>query len=161
MLAIGKSPQAMSEPVLEFGGEEDFAVPAARVFEVVTDLDQLPGTIPDLASSERVDEKTLRCVVRPGFSFLRGKLKMTITIDEAIAPSQATMSVLAKGIGVGIRILSRLDIADTETGSRLNWKAEVLELKGLVASVSPGLIRAAADQVIRHSWGKLRSQLEG
>ena len=31
--------------------------------------------------------------------------------------------------------------------------------KGLAAALSPGLIKAAADQVIRHAWQQVRTQL--
>ena len=37
--------------------------------------------------------------------------------------------------------------------------ARVDELKGLISAVSPGLIKAAADQVIRHAWTAVRKAL--
>jgi carbon monoxide dehydrogenase subunit G len=145
---------------LEFHGEEQFDVPPARLFAALTDLDSFARIIPDLQSSERIDERTLKCVVRPGFSFLRGTLNLTIALGELSPPQSAAMRVTADGIGAHLAIDSRLEITPDEMGSRLHWSATVVELKGLVATISRPLITAAADQVIRQSWQKVREALD-
>jgi hypothetical protein len=33
-------------------------------------------------------------------------------------------------------------------------------MKGLVATISPGLVRAAADQTVRNGWKKLHERLD-
>jgi carbon monoxide dehydrogenase subunit G len=149
----------MAKKNIEFGGEERFAASREKLYALLTDLGAMAGTIPDLVSSEKVDERTMKCVVRPGFSFLRGTMRLTITVGETQAPQRATMSVAAQGIGVGMNVVSQLTISAEGTGSRLDWTAKIEELKGLVSAVSPGLIMAAADQVIRHAWGQVRKQL--
>src|SRR6478672_9879544 len=83
-----------------FGGHEQFASSPEKLFSLLTDLDSLAATIPDLVSAEKVDERTMRCVVRPGFSFLRGTMKLEIVMNEVTAPESATMNVSAQGIGV-------------------------------------------------------------
>ncbi len=88
-------------------------------------------------SSERADDKTLRCVVRPGFSFLRGTMKLAITLDESKPPESAAMRVAAQGIGVSLEIVSSLRITPEGSGSRLTWQARVEKLKGLVARAQP------------------------
>ncbi len=150
----------MNDRVRQFGGEERFGAPIERVFAVVADLDRMAQNIPDATSIERVDASTLRCVVRPGFSFLRGTLKLSITIDELEPPRRAAMRIDAKGIGVAMRVVSRIELAPDGDGSRLTWDARIDEMSGLVATVSPALVKAAADQVIRHSWEQVRRQLE-
>ncbi|HEX3727802.1 MAG TPA: SRPBCC domain-containing protein [Pirellulales bacterium] len=148
----------MANPI-EFGGEEQFRATPEQLYAQLTNLDAMAATIPDLVEAERVDEQTLKCVVRPGFSFLRGTMKLTITLDQLAEPTSATMSVVAQGIAVGMTVRSHLAIAADGSGSRLTWTATVAELKGLIAAVSPGLISAAADQVIRHAWTQIRQQL--
>jgi carbon monoxide dehydrogenase subunit G len=144
---------------IEFGGEETFRAAPEALYALLTNLDAMAVTIPDLVSAERVDERTLKCVVRPGFSFLRGTMKLAIALGDTTPLERATMNVTAQGIGVGMNVISRLAIAPEGTGSKLTWSAEVAELKGLIAAVSPGLISAAADQVIRHAWSQVREQL--
>jgi carbon monoxide dehydrogenase subunit G len=144
---------------IEFGGEEHFRSSPEKLFALLTNLDAMAATIPDLVSAERAADGTLKCVVRPGFSFLRGTMKLAIALAEAAPSERATMRVSAQGIGVGMNVISQLAIAPEGEGSKLTWTAQVAELKGLIAAVSPGLISAAADQVIRHAWAQVRKQL--
>lgn len=149
----------MVTPATQFGGEELFAASPERVFAVLTDLDALAASIPDLVSSERPDASTLRCVVKPGFSFLRGTLKLAITMADLQPPRSATMTVVAQGIGVSMQVRSSIEIEAAETGSRLRWSATLERMTGLLSSVSPGLVKAAADQTIRHAWQQARQRL--
>ncbi len=149
----------MADKQIEFGGEEQFDVPPERLYAVLTDLDAMAATIPDLVSAEKVDKRTLKCVVRPGFSFLRGTMRLTIELGECLPPQSATMCVTAQGIGVGMHVVSQLEIVPEDAGSRLKWTARIDERKGLIAAVSPGLITAAADQVIRHAWMAVRGKV--
>ena len=149
----------MSGATNEFGGEERFAATPEKLYGLLTNLDAMSATIPDLVSSERVDERTLKCVVRPGFSFLRGTMKLTLTLGDTLPPSSAAMTVSAQSIGVAMDVASQLSISPEGAGSRLLWTARIEKLKGLISAVSPGLIKAAADQVIRHAWSQVRKQL--
>ena len=106
-----------------------------------------------------MDDHTLKCVIKPGFSFLRGTMRTTIQLGECKPDRQATMNVEAAGIGVGMVIASQLNIEPEGTGSRLIWQARIEQRKGLLAAVSPSLIRGAADQVIRHTWSAVRRKL--
>jgi carbon monoxide dehydrogenase subunit G len=148
----------VAQPI-EFGGEEQFASTPEKLYALLTDLDAMRHTIPDLVSAEMVDPDTMKCVVRPGFSFLRGTMRLTIALVDREPPTSATMRVAAQGIGVGMTVASRLNIEPVGAGSLLRWTASVEELKGLIAAVSPGLITAAADQVIKHAWNEVRKKL--
>ncbi len=151
----------MPAAAIEFGGEEHFDTTPDRLYAVLTDLDIVANNIPDLKSSERVDERTLRCVVRPGFAFIRGTMKLTITMDELNPPESATMRIDAKGIGAKFRVESHFEISSDGAGSLLKWKADIPQMSGLVATISPALLRGAADQVIRQGWEKTRLSLAG
>jgi carbon monoxide dehydrogenase subunit G len=86
-------------------------------------------------------------------------MKLTIALAEATPHSHAAMNVAASGIGVSMDVVSQLKISSDGSGSRLDWSAQVLNRKGLISAVSPTLIKAAADQVIRHAWTQVRKQL--
>jgi carbon monoxide dehydrogenase subunit G len=144
---------------LQFGGEELFLAPPDKVYALLTDLDGLGASIPDLVSAQRVDERTLNCTVRPGFSFLRGTMKLKITLDELAPPTQATLRIDSQGIGVAMKVVSRMSLEPDGAGTKLTWSADVPEMKGLVATVSPGLVKAAAEQVIRHGWKQMHVRL--
>ena len=146
----------------QFAGSEDFAAAALRVYAALIDLDPqapLARSIPELASAEAVDATTLRCVVRPGFSFLRGTIRLTILIAEQNPQERnVAMRVTGSGIGMSLKIECRVTVVETDAGSRIDWQAQVLERKGLIAAVSPSLIRGAAEKVIRDGWDAMRAQ---
>ncbi len=143
-----------------FQGEERFKADAAKVYNTLTDLDGLKDSIPDLVSAQRIDDRTVSCVVRPGFSFLRGTMKMTITLDKTEPGRAAAMSVNADGIGVGMKMESRFSVETEGAGSLVKWEAQVVEMRGLIKAVGPTLIRAAADKVVRDGFARLRARIE-
>lgn len=149
----------MAASVLEMGGEEDFTASPETLYSALTDVDAIAAGIPDLVSSEKVDERTLRCVVRPGVSFLRGTMKLTIAVDPTEPPRKAEMQIDAKGIGVTMQVCSSLEVTPSDGGSTLKWTGRVEKMTGLVATISPALVKAAADQVIRKGWSEIRKQL--
>ncbi len=144
-----------------FAGEESFAASADRTFAALIDPDVLAQCIPDLVSSKRVDDHTLQCTVKPGFSFIRAKLKMTVVLNE-IDPAQrsAVIDITSKGIGTSMNVQCRLAVTGQEGRSRVVWKANIAQLSGLIAAVSPALIRGAADKVIQDGWSSLRPIVE-
>lgn len=149
----------MAQSLAEFGGEELFAAAPERLFDALTNLDALAASIPELVSAEKTDERTLKCVVKPGFSFLRGTLKLTIAIAELKPPVAAAMNIAGQGIGASIAIASRLNIEPADSGSRLKWQAAIERASGLLATVPSGLVKAAADQTIRNAWQRVREKL--
>jgi carbon monoxide dehydrogenase subunit G len=150
----------MAENDLTFGGEESFSVPVQRLFAFVSDLESLARVLPNVESTERVDDRTLRCVVRPGVSFLRGKLTTLITLADLQPTELATLTLDSKTIGAQLAVEAALHFAPRDTGSKLTWHAKITRRTGLVAAVSSTLIRAAAEQSIRQGWQNLRVAVE-
>jgi carbon monoxide dehydrogenase subunit G len=150
---------AVSEPKLQLAGTESFPAAREAVFDLLTDLDQLAGNIPDLESAQRVDERTLACVVRPGFSFMRGKVNLTIRLVKQVRPESAEMETEMKGIGQAMQAESSIALRPTEGGCQLDWEVRVVQLKGLIATVSPGLVKAAAQRIIEQSYARVREKL--
>jgi carbon monoxide dehydrogenase subunit G len=70
------------------------------------------------------------------------------------------MHVVAHGIGATIEIDSRMRVEPAAEGSLLHWTAQVTRLEGLVATVSKPLIQAAAGQVAKSTWEKVRRRVE-
>lgn len=143
----------------DFGGQERFQAVPAALFAELTDLDRMAATIPDLVSSEKIDDRTLKCVVKPGFSFLRGTLKLTISLTSLEPPSHAAMTIDAQGIGAAMQIVSEMAVSPEGAGSRLDWNARLESARGLLASVPGGLVKAAADQLVRQTWQRVRERL--
>lgn len=148
---------AITDP---FTGEETFKADPAKVFGVVTDLDALARAVPGLVSSERIDATSVKCVVKPGLSFIGGSVKATLSVPETKAPERAVIRVLSTGIGMTLNIDATLAISGGPGETRLAWSAQVVSMSGLVKAAPAALVRAAADKVIRDGWAALRKDIE-
>ncbi len=150
----------MTAQELAFGGEEEFAADRNGAYAILTDLNELPRLIPDLVSWERPSDNTLVCIVRPGFSFLRGTLKLTIQLIDYTPPRTAALAVAASGIGSSLSAVTRLEADEIGDHTRIRWTARVERLEGLLTSVSKALVSAAASRVIQTAWSRFRERLE-
>jgi carbon monoxide dehydrogenase subunit G len=63
------------------------------------------------------------------------------------------------GIGQAMQAESSILLRPVPTGCELDWEVRVLQLKGLIATVSPSLIKAAAERIILQSYAKIREKL--
>ncbi len=144
-----------------FTGEESFSTSPESLFAALTDPDSLALAVPDRVSHTRIDDRTLKCVVRPGFSFIRANMQLTFSIVNAVPNSEVAIDVSSQGIGAAMQIECRFQIEPAGDGSRILWTARVAKLSGLISAVSPSLIRSAAEKVIGAGWDGLRTQVEG
>jgi carbon monoxide dehydrogenase subunit G len=104
--------------MLEMQGEERFEQDADRVYAVVTDLAIMAQNIPDLVSHEVVSPEQLKCVVRPGFSFLRMTMKTRIDLVRDAAVRGAQLKIFSQGMGASIDVESQLHVTPAETTGR-------------------------------------------
>lgn len=158
--------QTSTNSASRFTGQENFAASPQQMFHALTNLDAdgpLAKSIPHLVSAER-DDRTLKCQVRSGFSFLRATLKITIQLDHVDHDARsAILAITSTGIGASMKIHCNITVNpadDQNTSSQVIWEAVVVERRGLLAAVSPALIRGAADSVIRDGWSAMRQNVE-
>lgn len=145
--------------MLRFEGDRDFALPPAEVFAKLTDVSFLVGCIPDVETVRAVESDRAELVLRPGFSFVRGTLEVTMRMLEK-AGSAARVQLLSKGIGSSSEVEATLELTPAESGTRVHWAAEVKSLGGLLKMVPAGLIRGAAEKVINEAWTRIAAELE-
>lgn len=143
----------------QFEGQEELGASPAEVFAQLTTPDRLAALIPDLVSHQVESDRKILCTVRPGVAFLRGTMNLQIEFTELSPPSRAVMEVIAKGIGSSMKLQSHVELHAHEKGTLVKWRASLLERKGLVSAVSGALIRAAAENVVKDAWKRVRAAL--
>ena len=146
--------------MLQLTGEEQFSHPQDTIWDRLIDPEFLARTIPDLHSVEEIQPDRLVCKVRPGFSFIKGTLKITINIFAEQPPESARMRIESKGIGSSAVVETVVELSTLDAGTRLAWSAEVKELGGLLKPVGRTLIGAAAKKVITDGWAGFRNELD-
>jgi carbon monoxide dehydrogenase subunit G len=120
----------------------------------------LAQCIPDVESVTEVAPERAVLVLRPGFSFVRGTLDLTLTVPEAVSPESARYLAASKGIGSSADVQAVLQFTPEGPGTRVRWTAEVKALGGLLKMVPQGLIRGAAQKVIGDVWAAVEAKLK-
>lgn len=142
-----------------FLGDTILPFPPQAVRDALVGLEGVARNMGDVTSVERVDSRTLKLVVRPGFSFIRGTLRVTMTIDEVEPGRKLVQTAKSEGIGLSMTIESAITLEPAGTGTKASWEARVVERKGLVSAIGASLIQAAANKVLEDGWNAVRKTL--
>jgi len=144
--------------MVRFEGEKDFPQAPAELWAKLTDVRFLVRCLPDVESVKEVEADHAVLVLRPGFSFVRGTLDMTLRVVDAVEPA-ARYVVVSKGIGSSADVEATVVLAPQDTGTRVRWAVEIKTLGGLLKMVPAGLIRGAAQKVVHDAWSAIEAKL--
>lgn len=157
------STAATPTALIHLEGTEQFALANEPLWERLTDLPFVVRCMPDLDKVVSTEPQRIVFRVRPGFTFIRGTLEITLTLIDARRPDQARMKIVSKGVGSGVTLEASFVLTDATSladgQTCLAWTADVLELQGLIKPVGKSLIAAAARQVIAAAFERLRTEL--
>jgi carbon monoxide dehydrogenase subunit G len=142
-----------------FEGTRDFAQPPSEVWSKLTDARFLAQCLPGVESLNQADADAAECVLRPGFSFVRGTLELSLRVTERVKDVTAHILTHAKGIGSTSTVEAALRFAPQGNGTHLQWEADIKELGGLLKAVPQGLVRASAQKVIADAWAAVEVRL--
>jgi carbon monoxide dehydrogenase subunit G len=145
--------------MIHFDGDKDFPQPPADLWARLTNAHFLVQCIPDVETVTRVDADGAECILRPGFSFVRGTLEITLVVAEKTPTSFARVLSRGKGIGSTSTVEVTLTLTPREQGTSVHWTADITELGGLLKAVPQGLIKAAAQKVIGDVWQRVEAKL--
>ena len=143
----------------QLSGEEHFTLEQTEIWARLTDTEFLAGCLPGLERVESDDSAFLVCRVRPGLSFLKGTIKVTLDAYGRQPPDSLRIRVHSKGIGSSALVETAVELTADDGGTRLAWVAEIVELGGLLKPVSRSLIQASARKVIADGWSGFRDAL--
>jgi carbon monoxide dehydrogenase subunit G len=146
--------------MLQFEGTEDLPRSPSDVWPQLNDAGRLAEFIPDRESLKSAAADEAVCVVHPGFSFVRGTLEMTIRVLERKPESEARVNFHSKGVGATSDVEVSFRLEPLGEGTRVHWKAEVKQMTGLLRFAPQGLVRGAAQKVVRDIWTNVRAKLQ-
>src|SRR5262249_12985445 len=146
--------------MLHFEGDRDFSQSPSDLWPKLADIQFLASCVPDADSVNFPDAERAQIVLRPGLSFVRGTLDLTMKLTDRVENTSAKLLLTTKGIGTTSTVEAAYTLAPTETGTRLHWTAEVTHLGGLLKAVPQGLLKAAAQKVITDAWKSLEMKLQ-
>lgn len=145
--------------MMQFDGDQAFSLSPAELFAKLRDARFLLDCVPDVEEVTLSDLDSAVFRIKPGFSFVRGSLDITLKVMEATDPTSIRYLVHGKGIGASNDVEAALAISANGSGASVRWTAEVKNLTGLLKMVPKGLIKASAQKVILDMWGIIGSKL--
>ena len=145
--------------MVRFEGEKDFSLTPSALWTKLTDARFLVQCLPDVESVTEQQADRAVLVLRPGFSFVRGTLDVTLRVVDAVSPSAARYLIESKGIGSSADVEATVALTPEGAGTRVRWTAEVKTLGGLLKMVPAGLIRGAAQRVVNDAWSAVEAKL--
>jgi carbon monoxide dehydrogenase subunit G len=142
-----------------FVGERTFSTSIDELWPRLSDAAFLARCVPDATLKDEPQRDRAQYSVRPGFSFARGSLDVTLEVLERQAPEAARFRLTSKGIGSSSVVETALKLMADAAGTKVSWSAEVTQLGGLLKLVPAGLIRGAAQKVIEDVWDGISRKL--
>lgn len=146
--------------MIRFEGTRDISQPPGELWPHLRDARFLVQCIPDGSTEGTPTSDRAVVTVRPGLTFVRGNLEVTMQVQEAIPNQSLKLLLTSKGIGSANDVEVVLQFAPQDTGTRITWAAEVTRLAGLLRAVPVGLIRGAAQKVIDDLWKSVETRLK-
>jgi carbon monoxide dehydrogenase subunit G len=145
--------------MLHFEGDSDLARSPADVSAKLSDARFLVQCIPGVQSVASAEADRAVCTLRPGFSFVRGNLEVTLRVVERVAEKSARLALHSKGVGSTSELDVELTFGPNDCGTRVHWTADLTQLGGLLKAVPQGLIKGAAQKVIADAWANVGEKL--
>jgi len=145
--------------MLHFEGDKTLPLAPAEAWNRLSDASFLAQCIPDVQSVTHSAKDQLVCKIKPGFSFARGTLDLSLRVADALEGKAVRLVLSTKGIGTSSAAEVGMHLAPHDGDTCVHWTTDVLELGGLLKAVPRGLIRAAAERVIAEAWKSLEARL--
>jgi uncharacterized protein len=145
--------------MLHFEGEKEFRHPVADVWAKLSDARFLVKCVPGVETVVRSEPTEAVWTLRPGLSFVRGTLEITLKVVETVPDSSVNLTVTSKGIGSSSDVEAALRLTPEGDGTRVAWTADVKSLGGLLKALPQGLLKASAQKVIGDIWAAVEAKL--
>ena len=144
---------------MHFEGVFAVSAPRERVFDAITDPNQVARCMPGLRKLDVKSDDEYDALVTVGVSIIRGEISLHFRTIEKQFPSR--VKIVSRGVGLGsavdVEMVTELDPVK-EGGTSMKWTAEA-NVSGKVASLGQGLIKSQAERTIRDLFDCLRSKL--
>jgi carbon monoxide dehydrogenase subunit G len=145
--------------MLHLEGEKDLSQAPKDVWNKLSDPQFLAQCIPGIESLTQTSPDSLKCTLRPGFTFVRGTLELTLAVLEKVPENFLRYLLTAKGIGSSSEVEASISLDSLGTGTRLRWSVDIKRLDGLLKMIPQGLIQAGAQQVVADAFATLEAKL--
>jgi carbon monoxide dehydrogenase subunit G len=148
------------EAGMRFEGTVDIKAPRERVWEFLTDPDQVGSCGPGVETVEVIDPDTFKAIAKVGVGFISARFTVNLAFAEREPPDRAVITARGQAPGSAVDATAEMRLSDAADGAtRMDWNADVV-ISGTLASVGARLIEGTANKMIGQSFDCIRSKLE-
>ena len=144
---------------MNFEGTFEVKAPRDKVWDFLIDPNKIGKCLPDLKSLQVEADNKFTAIARVGIGFMKGDFKFQLAIVEQIPPSHARLKGTGTGVGSSMNMDASIDLADSETGTKLTYKADV-KIGGTLASVGQRVIGGTVEKTVSEVFTCVKRQVE-
>jgi carbon monoxide dehydrogenase subunit G len=151
---------------MHFEGTVPIQAPRERVWQFLTDPDQVGSCGPGVESVEVTDPTHFRARAKVGIGSIVARFVIDLELTELNEPTSATISARGQAPGTAVDAVGRMHLreGDDDGGdggaTTMDWAADV-DLSGKLASVGTRIIEWTAQKLITQTFECIKIRLEG
>ncbi|MFP3854417.1 MAG: CoxG family protein [Anaerolineales bacterium] len=146
---------------MELSGSTEIDAPRERVWNFLTDPNEVSKCAPGLESMEVLEEgKKFRAVVSVGFGSMKSRFSADIEWLELDEPDRAKMKAHGTAPGSTADAVSEMLLSETESGgTKLDWSADV-SIQGTIASLASRLMGSVTQRLTGEFFNCVKKNVE-
>jgi carbon monoxide dehydrogenase subunit G len=145
---------------MQFSGTVDIAAPRERVWEFVTDPEQVGSCGPGVQSVQVVDADHFEMRAKVGVGFISAAFAVKCEFVERDPLTKARITARGSAPGSAVDAVGEMVLRSGEGDTTImDWSASV-NISGTLASVGARLIEGTAHKLIDQTFGCIKSKLE-
>ncbi|HUN22446.1 MAG TPA: carbon monoxide dehydrogenase subunit G [Anaerolineales bacterium] len=147
---------------MQFSGTETIKAGRAKVWEFVTDPNQVGQCAPGLESLQIVEPgKKFKATISVGFGAVKAKFAMDAEWQELSADDgKAVLKARGKAPGSAVEIVARMNLtSESADQTRLDWSADV-NIMGTIAAIASRMAQSVTATLTAQFFRCLKSKIE-
>lgn len=145
---------------MQFAGQVVINAPRDRVWDFVTDPNQVGSCGPGVESIEVVDATHFKAKAKVGVGFISAKFVVDLEFVEQAAPEKAVIRARGQAPGSAVDGSGQMLLSGPAEGpTTMDWSATV-QIAGTIATVGARLVEGTANKLIGQTFDCIRAKLE-
>jgi len=142
-------------------GDVPIHAPRKRVWDFLTDPNQLGQCVPGVEKIEIIEpKKKYRGVVSVGLGGVKARFNGVVDILELDEPNRAKLKAHGTATGTAADVVSEMSLGDGDDGTRVvHWTADV-NVSGQLASLAARLMLPVSQKLSEQFYNEVRKRIE-
>jgi len=144
---------------MKFEGSYDIGANRKKVWEFIIDPNKVGQCLPDLKALEVQAEDRFIAIIHVGIGLVKADLNCQLRIVEKTAPSHARLKGSGSGSGSSVDLDSLIDLTETATGTRINYRTNV-NVGGVLVGLGQRMMENATAKMVDEVFRCVKAKLE-